>query len=80
MFRGETERDSWDFTAEAGRLRLAAGSALMKDRVMKEGSRVHREAAVSHAGREPRRRRRPVITVLRACVCVCSSGISNALH
>lgn len=59
----ERERDSWDFTVEACRSRLAVGSPLMKERLMKEGSEScsQKKPAASHAVREVERRRWPVI-------------------
>lgn len=74
MFEG----DSWDFTAEAGRSRLAVGSALMKERLMKEPSESCwlKKPPAAHAGREAEeRRRRPVITEQRV-----RSRTSPAFH
>lgn len=53
MCEGETAQDSWDFTAEAGRLGLAVGWALMKERLMKEASErclPHMQAAEPRVG------------------------------
>lgn len=65
MFEG----DSWDFTAQAGRSRLAVGWVLMKERVMKEPSEwcsLEKPPAAHAGGGAEQRGRRPVITEQRA--------------
>lgn len=74
MFEG----DSWDFTGEAGRSRLAVGSALMKECLMKEPSESCslKKPPAARAGREAEERRgRPVITEQRV-----RSSTSPAFH